>query len=68
MKSQSTDEIMAEVHAAKDALSREANYDVKRLIAASRARAGAASSPKPANTKKRPPRRKPKAPALASRR
>ncbi len=68
MKSQSTDEIMAEVHAAKDALSREANYDVARLIAASRARAGAAPSPKPATKKKRTLRRKPKAPSLATRR
>jgi hypothetical protein len=38
MKAHSPDEIMAEVHAAKDKLSHEAGYDVARLIAASRAR------------------------------
>lgn len=65
MKPHTTDEIMAEVHAAKDALSREASYDVVRLIAASRARANPAPKTKPVTKKKRTLRRKPKASVLA---
>ena len=58
MKHASTDEIMAEVHAVKDALSREAGFDVVQLIAASRNRA----NPQPSRSmtgvvKRRSPRR-----------
>jgi hypothetical protein len=49
MKTQPGDEIMAEVHAVKDALSQAAGYDVVRLIAASRQRSQSKES-KPVST------------------
>lgn len=53
MKTMKADEILAKVHAVKDALSREAGFDVAPLVAASRHRCGNKDAPVvPAKVKK----------------